>query len=115
MDSQHQQLLEFCSRLADCLDRDDAGANDEFHSIISDLAYYARVHLDAEEKLLANLNYPELAEHLREHHAFRTALADMLMDATFGKLTKQDLLNFIIAWWRTHILTADMRYKDCMK
>ena len=79
LDSQHQELFRRIDRLLDAVlrqDRSEAGRLLEF------LGGYVRDHFAAEERLMAEVSYPDAERHVREHRDFARRLAEL--DAQFA-------------------------------
>ncbi len=113
MDGQHRKLIDLCNALADCATATDDESDSRFHDILNDLADYARNHFAAEEKLLSDTGYADLATHRIDHDNYESDLADFLFSATIsGNPDKAAVHRFVLGWWMNHILKADMGYRD---
>lgn len=111
LDLQHKRLLALCNALADCIATDGFESDQQFHEILNDLANYAREHFTAEEQLLRRRQFPELATQIKDHADYQDKVTEILASATFGKLEKIALHEFLSHWWNDHILIHDMAYK----
>jgi len=109
LDSQHRKLFDLINELHQAMKarrgRDVAGA------VLCRLIDYTVYHFSAEEKLMEQHRFPELATHRAEHKA----LTDKVLafkkdfDANTGLLTVE-LMNFLQQWLVNHIQRVDQRY-----
>lgn len=114
LDSQHRKLLTLCDALCQCAATAGPQSDERFHDILNELAVYAREHFAAEEEILERCAYPLLEQQRQDHIRYEERVTDVLSAATFGKLEKTELLEFISGWWSQHILVGDMAYRDCI-
>ncbi|MCX6055232.1 MAG: hypothetical protein NTZ74_10030 [Chloroflexi bacterium] len=77
------------------------------------LTKYATIHFRAEELLLEEYGYPNLAFQKKEHKAYRIKVVS-LCQATFihEDSVPAELLMFLRDWWVKHILETDMKYRS---
>ncbi len=73
------------------------------------LKHYVRDHFAAEEAMLKAAAYPQLAEHMAEHAAFRARLGDLLVKS-IGQDISTDTIAFLADWLVNHIGKTDMAY-----
>lgn len=114
LDKQHQKLLLLCDALRECAATAGRQSDARFHDILHELAVYAREHFATEEKILERCTYPLLEQQRQDHIRYEEQVTEVLSAATFGKLEKAELLDFISEWWTQHILVSDMAYRDCV-
>lgn len=114
LDRQHQKLLLLCGALRECAATAGEQSDTRFHEILHELAVYAREHFATEEKILERSAYPLLEQQRQDHIRYEEQVTEVLSAATFGKLEKAELLDFISDWWTQHILVSDMAYRDCV-
>lgn len=114
LDRQHQKLLSLCDALRECAATVGRESDARFHDILNELAVYAREHFASEEEILERCAYPQLEQQRQDHIRYEVQVTEALSAATFGKLEKAELLQFISAWWTQHILVSDMAYRDCV-
>ena len=116
IDNQHKKLLEIGNRINDLLkNHDDEDDNfDEIMTVIEELKEYTVYHFKTEEDLFLRYDYPEYAEHKREHDAFIDYVNSVdlsSIDENQGAFLKE-LLKKIVNWVFNHIITTDYLYKD---
>ncbi len=107
VDAQHRELLEQIAALYAAARH---GETRHASESLSYLERYAAEHFDAEERAMAALAYPGLAEHAALHAAFRGALARRKQD--FGahgseSILLVDLLCWMDGWLNDHVRGAD--------
>lgn len=108
LDRQHQELFRRIDRLLDAVlrqDRSEAGRLLEF------LGGYVRDHFAAEERLMAEVSYPDAERHVQEHRDFARRLAEL--DAQFAAGGATAALVFAlereaVGWLRDHVYFTDV-------
>ncbi len=113
LDGQHQRLLSIINSLGEAML---AGTeHTALMKILSDLAGYAKTHFRDEERMLTELNYPDLAKHQERHADLNRKLADYYRNFYLKRDMKaQDVLDFLKHWLFDHILEEDMGYKETL-
>lgn len=111
IDRQHAKLLTLCAEAVQCEDASSSDGREKFHTILHEMAVYAKEHFAAEEALLRTRNCPMLSGHLEEHTHFQIALSDLLFSAMQGNLDRVRLSQHLSEWWVGHILESDMACK----
>jgi hemerythrin len=72
---------------------------------------YAKEHFTDEEELMQQYDYPESQAHKKQHDYFiRTA-----DELSSGKVSPDEIAEFLNVWWTIHILKVDMKYKEFFK
>lgn len=111
IDSHHKKLFDILNRLYDLMA---AGADDNgIIRIIAELLDYTNYHFSEEEKIMQQVNYPELNIHKQHHRDFISKLEEFQNDAKNGKaiFVAIKVADIGISWLKEHILTVDARYK----
>jgi hemerythrin len=75
------------------------------------MADYAQLHFSDEEDYLRRIDYPDLAAHAREHTGFVEKMTEFSLAATKGVQDVGAVHRYLHAWFLTHILGSDMRYR----
>lgn len=79
--------------------------------VIDGLLAYAQEHFVREEKLFAQTNYRDAAEHKLEHEAFVRKAAALREDYRGGQDgVASRTLDFMSSWLQEHICGADRKY-----
>ncbi len=109
IDEQHHKLVDMLNALHDSMTS--GGGSAQLEELLSSLVEYTVVHFTYEEKLLAEHEFPQTAEHVGEHQrlveqvtAFKTRY-----DAGSAKINMQ-LMKFLKDWLIHHILGSDKSY-----
>lgn len=110
-DEDHQQLFSVVNELHDGMK---AGrGNVVLQDVLLKLLRYTERHFTAEEAVMKELGYPELAAHVDEHHKFIekvTKVVDQYKANAVG--LSVDVLDFLVKWLSQHIMAVDKRYGD---
>ena len=110
IDEQHKKIVELINIL---IVHHNASVHSETLAyVINELMLYSQHHLEYEEKLLEEYQYPELSQHKKVHLKYKKEVADIAMKvANYDKEMPVELLEFLKEWWFNHILKEDMAYK----
>lgn len=115
LDEQHRKLLSLCRAAAECLTESGPQAAESLHSILDQMRRYADQHFNTEEEILNRYAYPGMEEQEREHEGYLTSMADFLVSATTERLDREQVHDFLLHWWVSHILESDMAYKSFLQ
>lgn len=107
VDTQHQQLFQMVNDLHDAIM---AGKSKEILTpTLKKLANYTIEHFQSEEKLMAGVNYPARAEHIRKHEDLTKQVKELAEKYASGKCVLTIILsNFLADWLRHHIKGDDI-------
>ena len=110
LDAQHHKIISLINSLDDYLG--DGEAQQPISEVLDELQAYIVEHFSTEEALLQKKKYPGLDEQKKSHDRFIKQFSHLCaeMDGGVAKQAK-NLIDFLVDWWRTHILEEDMRYK----
>lgn len=79
--------------------------------LLNQLFAYARGHFAHEERLMITAGYPDLHDHIREHHAFYEGVSDLYSRFLAGELELAVTLTaFLRDWLLEHIQGIDRLY-----
>jgi hemerythrin len=95
LDEQHFKIVSFINEL---IDMPAITRQAEALDCINKMLSYSVEHLDYEERLLRENNYPESSCHSVIH-----------------KFYVKKVQNFLKEWWTYHILEEDMKYRSFLK
>ena len=80
--------------------------------LLARLTDYANDHFRAEEQLLEEYAYPDLADQKEEHKAYRLKIVALCqVTISHEASVPAELLKFMNDWWVNHILETDMKYR----
>jgi len=116
IDDQHRELFNRVDLLELAIYKGTSAA--ELKKVIEYLDSYIMDHLEAEERILRDCNFPDLDGHLKQHDEFRQLYAALLSQY---KETGPDIYlalsieKHMRKWWEEHILKMDMAYVPYVK
>lgn len=110
LDQQHQKIIEIINEL---LEHDEISVRSETLShLLHQLTQYAHEHFMTEEAILEKYGYNGLIQQKKDHKEYRLKVVNFCMDTVdHKKSVPLDLQEFILNWWKDHILIDDMSYK----
>jgi hemerythrin len=113
VDDQHKELVNMTNTLYEgCLAGDEA-ARAYFLQAIHGTVEYVKYHFAAEEKILENVNYPDILEHKRAHEGFvKNIFEDVKSFQTGKKFVPNVFVRYLKDWILTHIAVEDKRYAE---
>ena len=114
IDEQHKKIVELINIL---IVHHNASVHSETIAyVIDELMLYSLHHLEYEEKLLEELQYPEFSQHKEDHSKYKGKIVDIVFKVSKdNKETPVELLEFLEEWWSNHILKEDMAYKPFLE
>jgi hemerythrin len=113
IDKQHQKLFDITNMLYNgCLAGDDM-ARRFFLNSIHEAVDYVRYHFATEEKLFAQVGYPNAKAHKKEHEAFVMEILQQVQSFKDGKhFVPNNFVRYLKDWVQTHIAVSDKAYTD---
>lgn len=109
IDTQHKRLVKMINELNDAMRV--GKSKDVLGKILTGLIGYVQVHFSTEEKYFAQFQYPEAADHKKEHHAFTEKVSDFARKFNKGELGLSiPLMDFLSDWLGKHIKGTDKKY-----
>jgi len=115
IDEQHKKIISLINQLIEY--HTDSANREIIAKVMNELVEYSQFHLNYEEKLLEELQYPELSQHKELHLKYLNGVSD-LSSEIWGfdhKEITHRVLKFLKEWWSNHILKEDMQYKAFLK
>jgi len=110
IDDQHKHLFDLLNRLHDEVVVKKSG-HEAVGTALDELIQYTKTHFELEERFLASMQYPEIAQHKAKHEALTKRVMKLQQDFTEGKTTvAAELMNLMRSWLSDHILKTDKRY-----
>jgi hemerythrin len=112
LDREHRALCELINRFADALD--EPAGWEASAAIATELVHEARRHFDAEEALMRQASYPELARH-HEQHTELLAHLESVIERLAGEhylARPYQAVNFIGDWFSLHVAHSDRAFVD---
>ena len=105
IDENHLHLVELLNKAYDdfregtCLPR----------AVIDELRVYASAQLAYEERYMADISYPDLAEHREEHAIFTTRITHLQKNHGNNADTSVETIWFLCNWVTHHIRETDAK------
>ena len=106
LDYQHKGLLTIINKLVD--HRNSSIYSEAVSSIFSGLTNYIKQHFSLEEEMMEKHGFSGLGEHRKQHIRFLREMVSMM--AKPDHLTVEDLLNFLLKWFESHVRHDDQDY-----
>ena len=111
IDDQHREYSKRVNAfLRECVER--GGEREALSSTFTFLRQYVIEHLSTEEKLMAEYDYPQRAQHVAQHDYLR-GWTDETSDGLAGHVLDTDYtlkVNYVLVeWFQKHIKTVDKR------
>jgi hemerythrin len=114
IDGQHQNLFALARELYSAMSS--GHGKSAVRPILDRLVQYTKVHFGHEERLMVQHNYPDLAEHKKQHDALTKRVVEFQADYEAGKVAMTiQLLQFLKTWLEHHIRESDGAYSPYMK
>jgi hemerythrin-like metal-binding protein len=111
LDADHRILLGIINRVGEA-----KRTGESVKSLLKEIEDYALDHFQREEDRMRAVDYPRLAEHVKEHRGFMKWLDSVI--TTYHTTPDADLEiahtvdKYLQTWWDKHLLTLDVAYKD---
>ena len=108
IDSQHRRLVEILNVVMDGLKKPTGDTATQ--TALKGLVDYTRTHFSAEDKLMVEHNYPDIAVHRKQHSDLIAKVDALLEDVKAGKqLVGPKTVMFLQNWLVDHILKTDKK------
>jgi len=109
IDALHKQLVSLVNKLHQAMS--EGKGKDVLGDILASLVSYTKAHFAAEELMMEQNGYPDLAEHKRQHIALTKKVLDFQEEFNAGGMGMSiDIMQFLGTWLRSHILGTDVKY-----
>lgn len=110
MDYHHKRLVDFINMLYSSLKRNDSSS---IVDAVNNLLDYTIYHFKAEEAVLDNIGYPDLANHIPRHNQFIAKIEEVSEQMQKTKsIGGFGIVAFLTEWLLKHILHEDRKYAD---
>ena len=113
IDAQHKSLFEAINTLADAFKA--GNAKNQVRVSLEFLIDYTVDHFQSEERLMREMDYPRLGEHMGEHARLMEQVRDLQTELLEGKPVTMDVTIFLAEWLKVHIHDSDMAYVYFLK
>ncbi|MEO5368385.1 MAG: hemerythrin family protein [Magnetococcus sp. WYHC-3] len=111
VDAQHRELFRRLGLVIELLDDDQP---EDARSMLHFLAEYVDEHFTAEERLMAEVGYPQMERHARIHRNFRQQVLELMNRATDmpDQRLEDEVIQAVSSWLVDHILGEDRKIGD---
>ena len=108
-DAQHKNLVSLLNELHQSMSL--GRGRTVIGDVLASLVGYTQSHFAAEERLMQKYNYPGLGMHKLEHDQLARKVLEFRRGFEAGNVTVSiEVMEFLKAWLRDHILGSDKRY-----
>ena len=107
-DEQHQRLLRLVAFVAAAVS--EKHNSEIVKALLFDVGSFAEEHFSDEERLMEQLEYPELAIHREEHDDFRRQIRAFLSESGDDQTLGIRVMQMMQAWLKRHLMECDQRY-----
>ncbi|MBW2184914.1 MAG: hemerythrin family protein [Deltaproteobacteria bacterium] len=108
VDEQHRYLVLLLNKVY--RDFNKGMLNDSLARVLDELSDYATYHFFAEERWMAEHQYPRLVDHRCEHDYFKQRIKEIQRDFARGNRVALEVLILMNDWVMNHIFNSDA---DC--
>ena len=114
VDEQHKNLFMLVNKMHDLVVNGDDQST--VGKVLDELIDYTVEHFATEEKLFKQNEYPDYANHKREHDDLTQQVLDLQENFREKKVTLSfDLLDFLHNWLNEHTTNSDLEYATYAK
>ncbi len=116
IDRQHQELIYLSQNLLEVLSNNDTHIAEK-QTAFKDLVDHALAHFEYEERIMRNIGYPGLEQHLREHEDLRNEVANIAEDVMNGNAMEdwKGLVSLMQVWVLRHIVASDTQIREFLQ
>lgn len=110
LDEQHQRILSLINKIIGYSTQDIK--EEVILDALNTMKSYADEHFRTEEWYLLDHSYPDYEAHAEQHKAYIKKTFSLFSENILGSdATPQKLKEYLLDWWKDHILVCDMKYK----
>lgn len=114
LDNQHKKIIGIINRLIS--NSEQSPSSELIQETLAEMREYSLEHLQDEEQILFENDYPDMVNHKEQHGHYIERLNDFLTNPMENNdQLYSNLLAFLRVWWVRHILEEDMKYKMFLK
>ena len=114
IDAQHQKWIRILNTLHAALR--EGRSRDVIAALLDEMVRYTQTHLNSEEKLMQQTNYPQYAEHKKIHDDLTKKVVEFQNDFQNGKSSLGiEMMNYLKTWLNDHIMGTDKLYGPHLK
>ena len=111
VDKQHRRLVELINELYHACLGEKGELEEKFKHVMKELVEYVMIHFKDEEKIMEEINYPNIKEHKQHHENFVKKILQSVNDYRNGKqFVPNTFVRFLRDWLFNHILISDKEW-----
>ena len=115
LDEQHQQIVAGINEMVSyCRGKHTQESYARTLGLLSKVEHIVSNHIKDEERLLDEINYPELESHIQAHRHYTDRLS-RLFQKDIDNQTIVEITRLMLTWWNNHILIDDVKFKPYFK
>lgn len=109
IDGEHQHMIALINRINDTLG--DAEQNESAWKTMDELLVATEAHFVHEEKIMAQHGYPDMPQHIEEHHKLLEQIRNLIGEArhSLSPIRIRLIPAFLADWAELHILHDDRK------
>ena len=108
VDAQHKHLVELTNQLYEACTGTQQKLDEQFRSVMKELVDYVMFHFKDEERIMKEVEYPDLKEHKQKHEQFVKEILLAVSEYKDGKqFVPANFAFFLRDWLFNHILMTD--------
>lgn len=113
IDLHHKKLLSIMGQFKDLFDMPQEEYKHKIGKIIKSLSDYTSYHFAAEEKIMQEYGYPDLAKHSEIHNSFIKKIQEAIIPLASGNVeTGIQFYDFLGRWLVEHIAGSDHKWAE---
>ena len=113
VDGDHRKIFELVESILDLSAKDLSTQRDtKIKTVVDFLSEYIKTHFASEDRLMREMNYPDIEQHRKEHADLTSKVYKLREDFhTHGSTLDLSLFinKFLIGWITTHIMDSDKK------
>lgn len=75
--------------------------------VLKKIRQFAEHHFEWEEKIMAEIGFPDAETHQALHKMLLASLKDMIQEISFGSLPSESMLQYLVNWFTMHTSHED--------
>ncbi len=112
-DNQHKKLIEMINDFYASVEK--GKLKEVVQKLLIEMQKYTKTHFYSEENYMVKYNYPDYAEHKKEHEVFIKKVEELMTKYSEGKMILSfDITKFLKDWLVNHIQGTDKKYSEFM-
>ena len=113
IDTHHQYLFDCINSLFNSIKKNESAG--QISKTLKKLEEYTFIHFSEEEKMMREMDYPNLEDHIKSHHSFENKIEEFQQELRHNPLISlSPVVEFLKDWLVNHICKIDSQIiNDC--